>query len=129
MKARIAATIALAGMLSSGATTAVIYTDDPDPVYEELSQSAYCMNHFYSRTSGHLSHEAGSAAQTAFATQLNTLHDGARVAEAIRMAFNAANMPRKDDSVPVHCWQFIPKEHGMTEAQLKYFLLNSVDQK
>ncbi|MFV0931305.1 hypothetical protein [Pseudomonas jessenii] len=129
MKARIAATIALAGVLSSGSAMAVIYTDEPDPAYEALSQSANCMNHFYFRTSGHLSHEAGTAAQTVFATQLNTLHDGARVAEAIRMAFYAANIPRKDDSVPVHCWQFIPKEHGMTEAQLKYFLLHGADQK
>lgn len=129
MKARVAAAIALAGMLNSSVAIAVIYTDEPDPAYEALSQSAYCMNHFYSHTSGHLSYEAGSAAQTLFATQLNALHDGARVAEAIRMAFYAANISRKDDSVPAHCWQFIPKEHGMTEAQVKYFLLHSADQK
>ncbi len=129
MKARIAAIIVLFGMLSGGAAMAVIFADGLDPEYETLSQSAYCMNHFYSHTSGHLSHKAGSAAQTVFATQLNALHDGARVAEAIRVAFYAANIPRKDDSVPVHCWQFIPKEHGMTEEQMKYFLLHSDDQK
>lgn len=124
MKAGIAA-IGLAGLLGSQVASAAIYTEVPDPEYEALSQSAYCMNHFLYRTSSHISYQAAQEAQTALVTQLNLLHDTVKVAEAISLAFYAASLPRKDDSVPPHCWQFIPKDHSMDETQMQYFLKHS----
>jgi hypothetical protein len=121
MKAWTAA-IGFAGLLGSQMASAVIFTEEPDPAYEALSQSAYCMNHFLYRTSSHISYQAAHEAQTALVTQLNSLHDTVKVAEAIRLAFYAASLPRKDDSVPPHCWQFIPKDHNMDETQMQYFL-------
>lgn len=124
----LAAGIALSGLLVSQAAMAVIYTEEPDPAYEALSQSAFCMNHFYYRTSSYLGHQAGFAAQTALASQIEKLHDGAKVADAIRMALNAIDRSRNDEAVPFACRQFVPQDHGMSESQLKYFLSHSADQ-
>ncbi|EPM57801.1 hypothetical protein A264_19132 [Pseudomonas syringae pv. actinidiae ICMP 19071] len=124
----LAAGIALSGLLVSQAAQAVIHTEDPDPAYEALSQSAFCMNHFYYRTSSYLGHQAGFAAQTALASQMEELHDGAKVSDAIRMAFNAIDRSKNDETVPFACRQFIPQDHGMSDSQLKYFLSHSADQ-
>lgn len=127
MKA-LATGIALSGLMVGQTAMAVIYTEEPEPAYEALSQSAFCMNHFYYRTSSYLGQQAGFAAQTALASQMEQLHDGAKFADAIRMAFNAADRSKNDESVPFMCRRFIPQDHGMSESQLKYFLSHSADQ-
>lgn len=117
----------LAFSLGSPIAMAVVYTDPPDEAYESLSQAAFCMNHFYYRTSGHIGHEAGWAAQTALAAQLKVLKDETKIAEALRLAFSSASKPPKDDSVPIHCRQFIPTDHSMNDAQVQYFMSHSAD--
>jgi hypothetical protein len=120
--------MALSGLLVGQAAMAVIYTEEPDPAYEALSQSAFCMNHFYHRTSSYLGHQAGFAAQATLASQIEQSHDGAKVADAIRMAFNAIDSSKNDKKVPFFCRQFIPQDHDMSQHQLEYFLLHSADQ-
>lgn len=115
-------TIGLAGLLGSQVASAAIYTEEPDPAYEALSQAAYCMNHFLYRTSSHIAYQPAQEAQRALVTQLSSLHDTVKISEAIRLAFYAASLPRKDDSIPPHCWQFIPKDQRIDETQMQYFL-------
>ncbi|WP_411386741.1 hypothetical protein [Pseudomonas sp. MPB03] len=120
--------MALSGSLVSQVAMGVIYAEVPDAAYEALSQSAFCMNHFYYRTSSYLGHQAGFAAQTALASQIEQLHDGAKVADAFRTTFNAIDRSKNDKEVPFICRQFIPQDHDMSGHQLKYFLLHSADQ-
>lgn len=104
---------------------AVTYMPEPDPVYEALSLTIYCMNHFRNRTTGYLGVKSAIAAQADLETKLKSLNDAAKTADAMGMALMAIGLPRKDDGVPVICWRFVPNDHDLNPEQLKYFLSHS----
>jgi len=124
MKDTIKALLAAMYLITPSAE-AVIYTEEWDPVYEKASITLFCMNHFMYRTTGYLGMKAGLVAQAALAEQLPSLPDGKKLADAMTFALNSINTPRKDTTVPYHCLQFIPQDHGLDDEQLKYFLKHS----
>lgn len=114
-------------LLTALETQAAYYTEEPDPDYQKVTTTIFCMNHFYNRTTGFLGHPSGMAAQKSLASMLENLKDKEKTADAIRMATNAINEKQTSHEVPYTCFEYIPKDHGLKQEELEYFLLNSSD--
>ncbi|MNH39867.1 hypothetical protein D3C79_1010960 [compost metagenome] len=69
--------------------------------------------------------QAGMNAQEDLAKRLPLLADGQKLAEEMRLALNAMAREPGDKSIPVNCWQYIPKDHGLTSKEIQRFLEHS----
>lgn len=118
---------ALLGTLGAAGTQAAIYLPPPDPVYEALSKAMFCMGYYNTVATGQLSIEAGLAAQSSVASQLDTLNKSPDVAEAVRLAMVAVSKVRKDGPIPIWCKAYIPQNNDATPEQLDYFLKHGAD--
>lgn len=104
---------------------ATIYTDEPDSEYQKITTAIVCMNHFYNRSSSFLGHQAGMAAQQYLEFMLAKLENKEKMADAVRIATMTINKPQGSPEVPFSCYEYIPKEHGVTEDEIEHFILNS----
>ncbi|WP_312483554.1 hypothetical protein [Stutzerimonas nitrititolerans] len=117
----------LTTVLISSSAQATFYTDEPDPEYQKITTAIVCMNHFYNRSSSLLAHQAGVSAQSALEAMLGSLEHKEKTTEAIRMASIIVNKPQDTSEVPFNCYEYIPKEHGLTQDEVEYFILNSTE--
>ncbi|AXL77925.1 TPA: hypothetical protein ACGJ7L_002300 [Pseudomonas aeruginosa] len=117
--------LAILAFISSPIAAATIYTEERDPIYERASIALFCMNHFYNRTTGYLGMQAGMSAQADLAKRLPLLPDGEKLAGEMRLALNAMTKDQGNKAVPTHCWQYIPKDHGLTSDEILRFLKRS----
>ncbi|MCC6075164.1 hypothetical protein ACFPTX_00920 [Pseudomonas sp. GCM10022188] len=106
---------------------ATIYTNELDPEYQKITRAIVCMNHFYNRSSSFLGHQAGMAAQKSLELLLASLENKEKIADAIRMATMAINKRQNGSEVPFTCYDYIPKEHGLTKDEIEHFMLHSTD--
>lgn len=71
---------------------------------------------------------AGFAAQSDLAERLPTLPDGEKLADELRLSLVSMARNEGSKAVPPHCWQYIPKDHGLTSEEFKYFLKHSSEE-
>lgn len=119
-------TLFLSALISLPAQAA-IYTDEPDPESQKITTAIVCMNHFYNRSSSFLGHQAGMAAQKSLESMLASLENKEKIADAIRIAIMIVNKRQSGSEVPFTCYEYVPKEHGLTQDEVEHFMLNSTD--
>lgn len=121
----VTALLAILAFISFPIANATIYTEERDPAYERASIALFCMNHFYNRTTGYIGMQAGMAAQADLASRLPSLSNGEKLAGEMRLALHAITKDQGNKAVPVHCWQYVPKDHGLTSDEIQRFLRQS----
>lgn len=120
---RLLNSVAFANALNS----AIDKTDEPDARDIKITTTIGCMNLYFNRVSDYLGLQAVLNAQESLVNQLAACPDSQRAAEAIRMVITVDSKAKPGPDIPPVCWEFIPKDHGLSTTEIEHFLTFGAD--